>query len=387
MYFDARRVCLVALVVLALAVGGVAAQDDDQGAAGESGESSESGELLSVTGWAAVGAFLLGSLILLASVEVLIHALVRTASRFGVSALLLAIVVSGTEVDNVAFGLFTGFAEMQDVAFGLAIGNAISIFGLTLAVAALAYPFEVSVPDDYLAIMVASPLVLLPFLVAGEIAPLHGVLLIGAFLAVFGYIARKELGGDRSYMRSTEVMEAATSADGAETPVDDDLPAAVRRLSRHDWFWPVVMLLALGGVVLGAQFASAGTEGILETWDLRETIFGVTLVTIVFTLDDLLLAIEPVRLGYYEVTVGGIIGSLIFFVTANTGIVALVGSISTSPRALYFHLPVLLLFAGASAYLFRRGRLTRFAGAGLLALYVVYLVINVAFFAALPVEG
>ena len=373
-------VVVVALLAVATVTGPVVAQDDDGG-------ETEEGELLSVTGWAAVGAFLLGSLILLGSVEILIHALVRTASRFGVSALLLAIVVSGTEVDNVAFGLFTGFSEMQNVAFGLAIGNAISIFGLTLAVAALAYPFEVSVPDDYLAIMVVSPLVLLPFLIGGEISPVHGVLLIGAFLAVFAYVARKELGGDRSYMRSGEVMDAATSTDGAETPVDDDLPAVVRRFSRRNWFWPAVMLFALGGVVVGAKFASAGTEGILSTWNLRGTIVGVTLVTVVFTLDDLLLAIEPVRLGYYEVTVGGIIGSLIFFVTANTGIVALVGSISTSPRALYFHLPALLLFAGLSGYLLRRGRVSRPAGAALLGLYVVYLAINVAFFAALPVEG
>lgn len=406
------RSFVVVLLVLALVGGGAAAQEAD-----EVGEEDES-ELLSVSGWAAVAAFLFGSVVLLVSVEVLIHALVRTASRFGVSALLLAVVVSGTEVDNVAFGVFTGFREMQNVAFGLAIGNAVSIFGLTLAAAALLYPFEVSVPNDYLALMVASPLALLPFLLGGEITGLHGIGLILAYGVVFAYIARRELGGDRSYMRSSEVMEAATSADGegyaaagaaegdaapeATSTADgdlsepeptgsagdsDDLPGVLSRVAAHDWFWPAVMVLALLGLAVGAETASAGTEGILETWALQETAFGVTLVTLIFTLDDLLLTVEPVRLGYTDVAVGGIIGSMLFFVTANTGIVALVGDISTSPEAIYFHLPALLVFAGASAYLLHRGRLTRRAGAALLGLYLVYLAVNVVFFAALPVSG
>lgn len=413
------RIVVVALFVFALVGGGVAAQEAGEDEAGEGGEE----ELLSFSGWVAVGAFLLGAVILLVSVEVLIHAMVKTATRFGISALLLAIVVSGTEVDNVAFGVFTGFREMQNVAFGLAIGNAISIFGLTLAVAAIAYPFEVSVPDDYLALMVASPLLLLPFLLTGTITALHGVGLILAYGLIFAYIARKELGGDRSYMRSNEVMEAATSADGEGQPVGDqhakgqsvggqsvegqsaegqpaesqpaesrpvdgeNLPGPLRRLTQHDWFWPAVMVVALLGIVVGAESASAGTEGILRTWDLQGTIVGVTLVTVLFTLDDLLLAVEPVRLGYYDVAVGGIIGSLLFFVTANTGIVALVGSVNTSPRAIFFHLPALLVMAAVSGYLLRRGRVTRRAGIVLLGLYIVYLAINVMFFARVPVEG
>lgn len=382
---------VVALLALALLAGGVAAQEP-----GESGES-ETGadELLSVSGWAAAGAFVLGSAVLLVSVEVLIHALVRTAARFGVSALLLAVVVSGTEVDNVAFGVFTGFREMQNVAFGLAIGNAVSIFGLTLAVAAVLYPFEVSVPDDYLALMVVSPLLLLPFLLAGTVTAVHGVVLVLAYVAIFAYVAYRELRGGRSYMRPNEVMEAATSADGQGRGTERrsgeaDLKAptgTLHRLTRHDWFWPAMMVVALLGVVVGAETASAGTEGVVRTWNLDETVFGVTLVTVVFTLDDLLLAVEPVRLGYEDVAVGGIVGSLIFFVTANAGIVAMVGSVTIGPRAVSFHLPALLVFAGLSGYLLHEGQMTRRAGATLLGLYLAYLAVNVAFFATLPVGG
>jgi cation:H+ antiporter len=161
-----RRVVLGAVVAIvaiiaAVAVSGVVvAQDGSGGSGGEAGGSEggeEGGDLLDVSGWAAVAALLGGTVVLMVSVEVLIHALVRTAIRFRVSAFLLAVVFSGFEFDNVAFGVFTGFREMQDVALGLALGNAVSIFGLTLALGALLFPFEIDVPREYLALLVTVP--------------------------------------------------------------------------------------------------------------------------------------------------------------------------------------------------------------------------------------
>lgn len=110
----AITILVVILLIGTIGTGLVTAQEDDAG---------ESDEFLDVSGWAAVGVLLVGTVILMASVELLIHALVRTAVRYGVSAFLLAVIFSGWEFDNIAFGVFTGFQEMQNVAFGLAIGN------------------------------------------------------------------------------------------------------------------------------------------------------------------------------------------------------------------------------------------------------------------------
>ena len=109
------------------------------------------------------------------------------------------------------------------------------------------------------------------------------------------------------------------------------------------------------------------------------------MITVLFTIDDLLLILEPLRLGYTDVAVGDVVGSLLFFVTANVGIVGLVGEIQFRPETVFFHFPVLLLFAGLSGYLLSRGRLTRKHGAVLLVLYVLFLLVNVQFFAMVPV--
>jgi len=386
MRFANRRlgVVLVALLLLsAIGTGVVTAQEE-----GEAG--GEEVELLEVSGWAAVATLLVGSLVLLASIELLIHALIRTALRFGVSAFVLAVIFSGWEFDNVAFGLFTGFAEMQNVAFGLAIGNAVSIFGMTLALGALAVPFVVDVPKDYLLMMVAAPILLVPPLLAGSLTPALSILFIFVYVLIFGYILWRESRMDRTFMESDEVTEVIAAADGqgeAAGGLPSYVPRPVQRLTEFKWFWPAMLLVGIGGIVVGAEGAATGVEGIQGTWNLTGTFIGVTLVTVLLTLDDLLLIIEPLRLGYYDVAVGGVIGSLLFFVTANVGIIGLVGTIHFRWETVFFHLPSLFVFAGLSGYFLWKGEMNRRHGALLFGMYLLYLLVNIRYFATLPVEG
>lgn len=368
-------ILVVLLVVITVGVGVVAAQEE--------GENGEEGELIDVSGWTAVAMLLVGTVVLMASIELLIHALVRTAMRFGVSAFLLAVIFSGWEFDNIAFGVFTGFREMQNVAFGLAIGNAISIFGLTLALGALIFPFTTDIPKDYVVMTAAAPLLLTPVILAGTLTPVLSVMFLMMYAVIFAYIVQREREVDHTFMQSGEVMEAVTAPDG-ERDIPKTVPVPVRRFARHDLFWPLMLLIAVGGIVVGAEGSASGVEGILDTWELSGTFVGVTFITILYTIDDILLIIEPLRLGYSDVAVGGVIGSLLFFVTANVGIIGLLGEIHFRPETALFHLPALFGFAGLASYFLWRGKLTRKYGAILLGLYVVYLLINVQFFATIP---
>lgn len=377
-----RRVvtCIAALLLVAtLGTGLAAAQNGD-----ETGADGDDGELLAVEGWTAVGLLLAGTAVLMASIKLLIHALVRTALRFGVSTFLLAVIFSGWEFDNVAFGLFTGFREMQHVAFGLAIGNAVSIFGLTLAVGALLFPFETDVPVDYLGLLVGAPFLLVPVILSGTLTLALSVMFLFMYVVVFAYIVQRERRSDRQFMRSEEVTEAVTVADG-KGGVRRHFPESLAGLARREWFWPSMLLVAVAGIVVGAEGSATGVEGILETWELTGTVVGVTFITILFTIDDLLLIVEPLRLGYYDVAVGGVVGSLLFFVTANVGIIGLVGDIHFRPQTVVFHLPVLLLFAGLSSYMLWRGRMSRKHGAVLLGLYVLYILFTLSLYATVPI--
>lgn len=343
----------------------------------------EGGELLDVSGVAALAVLLGGTLLLVASVELLVHAIVQTSQRFPVSPFALAVVVAGFEIDNVAFGLANGFRELQNVSFGLVVGNAISVFGLVLAIGALTYPFEVDVPADYLALTALAPFVLLPFILFGTFTPAAGVLLLALGVVVFGYIYWQERSRPRSFVQSAEVREALVRADGEAASAD--LPGPLRPLADRNWFWLVAMVVALGGIAVGAEGSSAGVEGVIETWELSGTFVGVTLVTLLYTADDLLLLVEPLRMGQYDVAVGGVVGSLLFFVTANVGVVALVGTVHVQPSTLYLHFPALVGFTALSVYFLRKGRLDRRHGVALLGFYVAYLLVNVAAFSTLPV--
>lgn len=332
---------------------------------------------------AGVAGLLLGTAILMISVEVFVHALVHVAVRFRVSAFLLAVVFSGIEFDNAMFGLATGFNEVQDVAFGLTLGNAISILGLTLALGALLVPFEVTVPRDYLVLMVCAPFVLLPVLLTGRITPADGAFLLGAFALMLGYVLVRERDASRRFMRSGKVGQAIAHPDGDRARS----PSAFGRLRHRDWFWPVALVVALGGVILGAELSSASVERMLSTWHLDGTLLGLTVVAILYTIDDVLLLVEPLRLGYHDVAVGGVIGSLVFMVSANVGLIALVGPIDVTERTLALHFPVLVGFTTLAAIFLRTGRVTRKRAALLLGIYCVYLVGLFRLFGVVPIEG
>ena len=355
-------------------------------------------DLFEFSGLSAIAAVIVGSLILLGGIELLIRSLIRTALRFEISAFLLALFFSGFEFDNVAFGLASHFSGLQGIGFGLAIGNAVSIFGLVLAAGALLVPvsFDRDIPRDYLLIMVAAPLILVPIGLIGKITPLMGVILSLGYVAFFIYIYQRERTANRTFFQSEEVMEIAAEADEVNETnslitadgsgwTASRVPAFVPGLAYSDWFWVAMMFVALVPVVFGAQISSAGAEGILKTYDLSGTALGITLVTLLYTLDDLLLMIEPLRLGYYDIAVGGIIGSLVFFVTGNLGIIALVGSITVTPLTLTYYFPVLFGFTTLSGYWLWRGDLTRLKGAVLLGLYVLFLVFTILIFSVIPI--
>ncbi|KXA98137.1 hypothetical protein AKJ39_02440 [candidate division MSBL1 archaeon SCGC-AAA259J03] len=59
--------------------------------------------------------------------------------------------------------------------------------------------------------------------------------------------------------------------------------------------------------------AVRGAGRIVSFFGFNETVFGMTFVGAVMSLEELLLVVEPVRRGRESIAVGNIIGSLIFF--------------------------------------------------------------------------
>lgn len=348
--------------------------------------------------WFAYVVLVVGAIVLTYSVEKLISYLTRAAIGLGVSIFTLAIVFTGFEFDDTIVALVFGAGGLERVALGTALGTALAITGITLAAAAIVRPFPVDVPRDYLLLFVLSPFLLIPFVLAGTLSVGHGLVLVAAFVVLLGYVVVREFQRDVPVFRDSEIAERI-EADGG-VPIDQlGLEEIDRRTvleeipedrfvteSRYEGlFWLGLSILALVGIVVGAILLETSSAVIVESWGIEETVFGATVLTLVLTFENLLLTIEPVRRGIPEIGIGHVVGSVVFSVTANVGVIAFVADVAIPSSVLVFHLPAVIVLTAVAAYAISTGRLRRGHGYLLAGVYVAYWIVALLVFGGVPI--
>jgi len=395
----ARRRLVVAAVLLALVVPAVAGVAD--GVAGadatrEAAEERDAGEEGGLEGaiaeriggpLAAVGVLLAGVVLLTAGTERLIGYLTRASLSFRLSLFGLAVVFTGFEFDDTVLALVLSAGELEAVALGTALGTALAITGVTLAVAALVRPFPVELPRDYVVLFGVAPLVLVPFVLTGGLSAPGGVGLVGLFVVAFGYIIVRERARDVPVFRGSELGKALRSDGGTAALSSIPEERLLGGPTAAGPAWLGLAVLALAVVVAGSVLIETGSEVVVESYGVEGTVFGATVLTLVLTLEDVLLTVEPVRRGVPEIGIGNVMGSVLFSVSANVGVVALFGDVVFAPGVLTVHLPAVVLGTGLAAYFASTGSLQRWHGAVLGALYVGYWLVAVLVFGGLSVAG
>lgn len=343
--------------------------------------------------------FVVGAALLIYSAEKLIIYVVGAAAGLRISVFLLAIIFTGIEFDDVALGVALNIEDLSNVALGTVFGTAVSMTGVVLAVAAILCPTKVNVPRPYLALFVAAPLVLVPFIVFGPITRVDGAVLLLLFVLFIGYVARRELNRTTPVFRNAEILEKVEAGGRSGTPAAPADPPA----NKPPFFVPMpfdknrpipgwaaigLAVVALTGLIAGAAVTSYGTAGILSDYHIEGALFGATIATLVLTLEDIFLTVEPTRKGAPEIGVGNVIGSVVFGLTAKLGVIVLAGgSIVIDRNVLSWHLPVLVGTTALSAYFIWTRELKRWHGFVLLGLYVAYWTVSFAFFGGAPVEA
>jgi cation:H+ antiporter len=367
--------------------------------------------------------FVLGIAVLVYSAEKLIGYLVGVASRWTISLFLIAVIFTGIEFDDLAFGIVLNLEDLSKVALGTVIGTTIAMTGLVLALAAIIAPTAVDVPKDYLVLFVAAPVVMFALALTRALTLVTGVVLVLLFVAFVGWIAYREYTARRPIWRNAELYEQLEKAGvgaggggtgtatlagggggggGGDAPTDSatgesngfHLPPDLRidqgflKARQHSPGAAIALaVLALIGLVIGAVVAGEGTGGVLDTFGINGTVFGATIATLALSLEDIFLTVEPQRRGAPEIAVANIIGSVVFSVTGKLGIILLVGgAITVDQDVLTWHLPVLLVLTVLSAIFLATGRLRRWHGVVLLALYVAYFVVSLVVFNGVPLD-
>jgi len=137
--------------------------------------------------------------------------------------------------------------------------------------------------------------------------------------------------------------------------------------------------LGLGGLLLGAHLFLEGAVAAAVWLGVSDTVIGLTLVAVGTSLPELATTVAAARKGRMELAVGNVVGSNLFNLLLVLGVAAVLNPQPAEDRLLTIDLPVMIGLA-VLCWLFPvmgRGRLRKWQGVFLLAVYAGYLVVMV----------
>ncbi|WP_435069121.1 sodium:calcium antiporter [Haloplanus sp. C73] len=343
-----------------------------------------SGELVSVV------LFLVGVTIVIVSVETFIEAVAEGALAFGISGFFLTVVLAGTDLENVILGVAAAYGELPDLALGTVFGEALFILGAAVGLAGVVVPFETEVPRNYLGLMLLAPFLFFALALDGTLSRFDGAILTATFIPYLAIIYTLERYTDTRYLSSeeVEVMEAEREAamedeeeDEGWFDLDIDVDDLVEEHVPERYEGPAflgIALLATVGMTVGSELAVEGAQELLTLLGVTGLAFGATVMSFIASLEELFLTVEPVRQGRPHIGVGNVVGSMLFFVSANAGLIALVHPLNTAGTVMTVHWPFFFGTMLVVALAFYRGKVGRPTGVLLLGAYAAYWVANYA---------
>lgn len=332
----------------------------------------DDGYRVDVTTVVAAALFLAGIALVVWSVEHFVEAVARSAVSLGVSGFFLAVVLAGVDLENAILGITAAYGDLSSLALGTVFGEAVFVLAVAVGVAGVLVPFETRVPRSYLLITLCVPIPMAALSVAGTLTWTDGALLTLSFFPLLLLVYALERRASTRYMVAEEVEEVIgleeEPAEGSTSSDEED--------AHGGWYHLGVAIAATVGMTVGSALAVRGAEGVLTAFGLSGLAFGATVMSFIASLEELFLTVEPVRQGRPEIAVGNVVGSTLFYVTANVGLIALIGPVDMGGAVLTVQWPFFALALVLVVAMFYRGRVGRLEGVALLALYVGYWIAN-----------
>lgn len=304
----------------------------------------------------AVLLFVIGVILAIWATERLLEGLVSLAAALRLSAFAIGAILSGFEAENIAVGLAaggSGTASTASVALGTVFGGAIFLVCVASGLGALLFPLEVRLPRRILIVFAASPVLAGLGLIAPITPRWAGALLLLAFIAAIGYLTL--LSRHQNFLMSEEVEEAQ------EKP--------------RPW-WIALGLTIVGIVVIGVggELVAQGAERIVASFGIPALLMGMVVAPAAIEIEEVFRQAVPSRRGRHDVSAGNLVGTLLYFVLFNLGLIALITPVPVAPLVRQFDWPFLVVVTWVATAFLWHGRVGRGAGLFLLGLYVVYIV-------------
>ncbi len=292
------------------------------------------------------------------------------AARLGVSPLAigLTVVAFGTSAPELAVNVTAAWGGHGDISFGNIFGSNLANIGLILAVTAFVRPLDIAssvirreVPMMLLATAVAIVIGMDDWLVGGEAVydRADGLVLLLLFL-VFIYYTVNDVLVQRA---ERERLEEGVSVTEMALPIAFGLTIA-----------------GLVGLVIGGRLTVDGAESLARAAGVPEVIIGLTLVAIGTSLPELVASVIAAMRGHAALAIGNVVGSNIFNLALVLGTTSTIRAVPVPVRGHEDHIAVLLMSLLLWALSFtNQGRIIKWEGVLLLAIYILHMVQRVLF--------
>lgn len=311
------------------------------------------------TEWLAIALFAVGAALAIWATERFLDGLVSLAAGLRLSAFIIGAVLSGLEVENIAVGLAAGAGHMAPIALGTVYGGAIFLVCVALGLGAILAPLQLQVrlPRGFLVLFAATPLVAGLGLL-GPIPPRWiGAVLLLAFVGALGYLI--------IVARRKDFLLTSHEVEKAET--------------KRYALAPALGLTALGLVVIGiaGEMVARGAEGIIAAFGVPALLMGMIVSPAAIELEEVVRQAIPAKRGRSDVSAGNLVGTLLYFLLCNLGLIVLLTPVRVDSRVRTLDWPALLIVTWLATLFLWRGRVGRGAGILLVALYVAYITLHV----------
>lgn len=302
-----------------------------------------------------LAALVVGLVLLVWSADRFIGGAAATARNLGMSPMLIGmtIVSIGTSAPEILVSAIAAFGGNPGLAVGNALGSNIANIGLVLGITALIAPL----PINMKLMRKEIPLLLGVTLLAGAVMVDGAITLTDAIILVVALV-----------ISLLWLFKGDAEAMGEQ---EDEIPDMTQGKAL---FWLVVGLAILIG---SSRILVWGAVNIATSFGVSDVIIGLTIVAIGTSLPELAASVASALKRHHEIALGNVVGSNIFNLLAVLPVPGFFATVAIDPEVLqrdYMTMAGLTFLVAALILIMRKkGKLNRFEGGLLAAIYIGYL--------------
>jgi len=336
--------------------------------------------------WTHVLVFAAALAVLVKSADWLVEYAARLARRFGVSDLIVGLVITsvGTSLPELASSLAAAVAGSPGLVIGNVVGSNIANIGLVLGVAAALHPLatgpRVHERDGF--ILIASSIVFFGVVLDNRLGRVDAAVFLVLYVAYVVFAARTDREGVehrfQSFLKFVFDFEYAApvvrrlrrrgASDRTVTAGRD--PARWRGIARE----LAVVVASLAALIANSRFAVAEAIWTAQRLGVPENLIGISLVAVGTSLPELLVAVSAARKGKAELVIGNVVGSNIANTLLILGVAGAVRPLQVSELSVVYTVPIMLFASLGLVHCLRTDwRISRAEGLLAVCAYVAFL--------------